>query len=140
MYTNRRFNRRRQSSFVWLTLAILFVNACGLINRAPVQGDEVEFQPAAAVMLACTAACAERGQCGTGLDGTPYVLGGQAAPLVENHDRRFLSDSNVTILASSLQTIQSVIDGGLSELRFYHVQPQDESAAGWVAGWCVVAP
>ncbi len=139
MYTNRRFNRRRNSSFVWLTLAILFVNACSLINRAPVQGDEVEFQPAAAVVLSCSTACAERGQCGTGLDGTPYVLGGQASPLVENHDRRFLANANVNVLESNLQTIESVVDGSQSQLRFYHVQPQDGSATGWVAGWCVVA-
>ena len=139
MYANRRFNWRYRLFFIWLALAMIILSACGLGNRDPVLGDQVEFQPLSEVTLACSASCAERGQCGTTNDGVQAVLGGWGSPMVENHDRLFPSGSRVTVLESNLQTIESVVDGSQSQLRFYRIQPQDGRPDGWVAGWCLAA-
>jgi hypothetical protein len=124
--------------FIALTLAVLVLAACSLGNGDPVMGNEAEFQPNAQVTLTCSPTCANYGQCGTATGGTQVVLGGWGAPLVENHDRRFIAGQTVTVLASNLQTIESVMDNTQSQLRFYQIQPPD-AAEGWVAGWCVAS-
>jgi hypothetical protein len=137
MYTNRRFNWRYRLFFAWLTFAMIVLSACGLINRGPVLGHEVEFQPQTQATISCNSTCSEYGQCGTTAEGTQMVLGGQNGPLVENHDRLFPAGTAVTILSSNLQTIESVSDGSQSQLRFYTIQFPDGRPDGWVAGWCL---
>lgn len=137
MYANRQFNRRHRLFLIWLALAMTILPACSLINRGPTLGHEVELQPQAQATLSCNNTCSEHSQCGTTPERSQVVLGGQNGPMVETHDRIFPAGTAVTILASSVQTIQTIQDGSQSQLRFYQIQPQDGRQAGWVAGWCL---
>lgn len=139
MYMDRRFNWRHGLLFIWLALIMTILSACSLLNRDLVLGSDVEFQPQTQVVMSCNSTCSEYGQCGTTGEGTQVVLGGQNAPMVENHDRLFPAGTAVTILASNLQPIESVNDGSRSDLRFYFVQLQEGQPEGWVAGWCLAA-
>jgi hypothetical protein len=137
MVTNRRFKQRHRLYWAWLALTLAVLAACSLINRGPVLGDEVEFQPQTQVTIDCNTTCSDHGQCGTAVAGNQFVLGGQAGPTVANHDRIFPGGMAATIQASSVQTIETVQSGNQSQLYFYHIQPQDGRQAGWVAGWCL---
>lgn len=116
---------------------MIILSACSVTNRGPVLGHEAEFQPQTQATISCNSTCSEYGQCGTTAEGTQVVLGGQNGPMVENHDRLFPTGTPVTILASNLQTIQSVVNNSSSQLRFYAIQFQDGRPDGWVAGWCL---
>ena len=120
-----------------LTAVALFLSACSLISRTPALGDTIELQGSATVI--CSAACAERGQCGSMTDGSQAVLGGSLGPTVAEHDRRFSSGSFVNIMESRLQTVELVAPTEPTapfDLRFYHIQLLDQPDA-WVAGWCL---
>ncbi|MCB9421464.1 MAG: hypothetical protein H6667_16795 [Ardenticatenaceae bacterium] len=139
MYTNKQFIGRRRLFLTWLTLAMIVMSACSLINRGPTLGSDIELPPQTQAIMSCNETCSGYGQCGADAAGNQYVLGGLAGPLVENHDRLFPAGTAVTILSSNLQTIQSVSDNSQSQLRFYYVQLPDGRPDGWVAGWCVAA-
>jgi 3D (Asp-Asp-Asp) domain-containing protein len=139
MYMNGRFNWRHRLVFIWLALAMTILPACSLINRGPVLGNEVEFQPQAQVTTSCNTTCSQHGQCGITAEGNQVILGGQNDPMVANQDRIFPSGTAVTILAISTQTIETVQGHVQSPLLFYQIQPQDERQPLWVAGWCLAA-
>lgn len=139
MYANRRFHWQHRLFVIWLALAMTILPACRLLNRNPILGHEAEFQPQAQVRTSCNDTCSQRGQCGLTVEGNQMILGGQNGPMVANHDRIFPSNTTVTILASSVQTIEPVLGGERSDLRFYQIQPQDGRPPGWVAGWCLAA-
>ena len=136
VYTKRRTNLPGRLRAGWITLALIALTACSLLNRSPALGDTAELQGTAVVT--CSAACGQRGQCGLSPDGNQVVLGGQAGPQVENHERLFPAGVSVTILRNRMQTVETVATGGAFDLRFYHIQPPDRDA-GWVAGWCLAA-
>ncbi len=120
-----------------LTAVSFLLAACSLINKSPALGDTTELQGSAT--LICSAACAERGQCGSLSDGSQAVLGGSLGPTVAEHDRRFSSGSIVNIMESRMQTVELVAPTQPTapfDLRFYRIQLLDQPDA-WVAGWCL---
>lgn len=136
MYANRWFNQRRKLFLTWLTLASLILSACGSTSTpTPILGHTVEFPPEKQVIVNCNATCAQRGQCGTAVNGSQVVLGG-SGPIVESHTRLFQNGTAVTILASSEQILEPIQGGDQFSLRFYQIQPEGQPA-GWVAGWCL---
>ena len=136
IYTNKRLGMRIGRHFWWLTIVLLALTACSLLNSAPALGDTAELQGQAVVT--CSAACAERGQCGTAPDGNQVVLGGWGGPMVHLHERVFPAGSTVDILESRVEIIETLITAEQSQLRFYHIQPPDR-LDGWIAGWCLAA-
>ena len=139
MYRNRRFNQGYRLFLTWLILAVLILSACSTNNAELISGDEIELLPETPAVVNCSAACSERGQCGTAVENNNIVVLGGSGPMVADHNRLFPNGTAVTILASSLQTIESLADGSQSSLHFYQIQPQDGQPAGWVAGWCLAA-
>ncbi|RMG95255.1 MAG: SH3 domain-containing protein [Chloroflexi bacterium] len=122
----------------WLTTAILLLTACaGLFGGSAQTGAEVDLQENG--RIACTAACQERGQCGTRLDNSQVIFASSQAPAVENHDLLFPGGTNVTINTSSRQVLEVIATQEQFELPFYQVTTPD-GQTGWVAGWCIISP
>lgn len=116
--------------------ALLALTACSLLNSEPTLGDTTDLQGQA--IVTCSTACAERGQCGTAVDGSRVVLGGQGGPTVENHDMVFAVDTAVPIYEMRIQQVETLATAQQFNLRFYHIQRPD-GLNGWVSGWCLAA-
>ncbi|MCP4426294.1 MAG: hypothetical protein GY803_17520 [Chloroflexi bacterium] len=138
VYADKRLKRLGHVGrrFWQLTVVLLSLAACSLMNGEPTLGSAAELQGQAVVT--CSAACAERGQCGRSANGDQVVLGGQGGPAVENHDRVFAANTAVPIYESRMQRVEPINGGEQFDLRFYHIQRPD-GADGWVAGWCLAA-
>ncbi|MCA9973105.1 MAG: hypothetical protein KC425_22960 [Anaerolineales bacterium] len=123
-----------------LALLLLALSACSLINRNA-DGSQLGHETVLAEqgVLTCSSQCRERGQCGTAGDQT-VVLGGLVQPRTSEHDLLLPANSPVTILSSQAYTVRQRLDQTEFPINFYVVSTQDNTKAGWVAGWCLAAP
>ncbi|MEM7117694.1 MAG: hypothetical protein AAF614_35000 [Chloroflexota bacterium] len=127
--------QRRIIRLILLTIVLLLLPACLSVFNSTRYGSELELEGEAVVT--CSDECSLRGQCGTGLDESVYVLGGIDAPLVQNHNRIFADNTAVTIKSRLPQNLQRIEDNQQFSLNFYEVTASESGKAGWIAGWCV---
>lgn len=100
-------------------------------------GDEQP--PAEQIVLTCSEACAQQGQCGTGADERPLVLGRSDRPETRDHNLVFNADLSITILETREEMVQSALDGQTAMQPFSFVILNDSGQQGWVANWCLAA-
>lgn len=134
-------NYMRRSTIQLLLFAsiLALATACTLLN-SPRYGNELELELDSQARVTCSEECSARGQCGTSLDESIYVLGSIDGPRVDNHNRAFVNDSAVTIKSRVPQNLQRLEDGQQFSMNFYEVTTTDLTKAGWVAGWCIASP
>ena len=126
---------------VLLTAVFLLLTACfgGGNNDTP--AEDTTADPATPltgnVVLRCNQTCLDRGQCGTLGNGDRVVLGGSTGPTVDNHDLLFPHDTAAIVQASTTGVVEPLINPTPSQQTFYLIALEDNSKAGWVAGWCV---
>lgn len=128
-------------AFMTLTALLCFLTACSLINRdtGPTSTLGHTTTLTEAGVLVCSQPCAERGQCGSRVDGGQVILGGRGQPLTTQHEVFFPADTRVDILQMAPYTVRSLTEGDPFTLNFYNIAvPGGEQ--GWVAGWCLAAP
>ena len=100
-----------------------------------------------AVILECTAACSEHGQCGTTEESpkVEVVLGGLDGPAVEpqKHDRFMPSGVTVEIKETRTERLEQV-NGRQYDQEFSRVEWRnsigDIQKTGWFADWCISYP
>ncbi|KAA3663741.1 MAG: hypothetical protein DWQ04_09285 [Chloroflexi bacterium] len=132
-------------SFFMLSLAavtaVLLLTSCfGGNNEEAAQPPPEAESPALLtgnVVLSCTQACTDRGQCGTLADGRVVILGNFEGPAVINHNLTLPADATAVIQETSTNVIETVANPTRSEQTFYQVVLSDNSKMGWVASWCV---
>jgi hypothetical protein len=135
------FSGRKKRPFLPLSLlflfALFFIFGCSLINRE--RGPEVPVveESVPQVVVACTEACANRGQCGEAEDGRSLVLGHPDSPTVSEHQMVFEHQTAMTLLALRDETLQVLATGQQFVHTFYLVTRPGDGRSGWVAGWCV---
>jgi hypothetical protein len=133
----------KQSSMGWqsiwkvaLTLfALLSLTSC--ISRLQ-GGTEAVVGLPTAVELQCTSACAERGQCGVGLNQSDNVLLSSQNPAVAGHDVAIVSGARANVRQTVTQTLRTISTQEQFQHRFYQVQIEGQETVGWVAEWCAV--
>lgn len=125
----------RWQQFALLLFSLTLLAACGLLAdpqfgaNTPLEGE---------VVVTCSPACANRGQCGDSLDRGRFVFASQNGPVVSDHDIILPVDARATVLEPPRQeTLEQVGDGQRLQIFFYHVQLVDQTQSGWVAGWCI---
>ncbi len=95
--------------------------------------------------IACTAECADRGQCGELGDGRRAVLANEGAPAVTAQNRFFVNETPVTVLDIQPRELIAARDGValIAEATsfphmFYSVT--DGTKTAWVSEWCLARP
>jgi len=95
--------------------------------------------------IACTAECADRGQCGELADGRPAVLANEGVPAVTAQNRFFVNESLVTVVDVQARELIAARDGVplIAEVTpfahvFYNVT--DGIKTAWVSEWCLARP
>lgn len=126
--------------FPWpiLVFALLFLAGCGR-EETPLAVNEQ-------VQAVCTAECSDRGQCGVLSGASQAVLANEAGPAVRFHDRYFVENTLLTILAMverQLLPAENGIPIAAVDQSFPHQFFQVANAdgkTGWISEWCVARP
>jgi hypothetical protein len=137
-------HRQRQlMPVIWLVISFLVFTAClgGGGGGAVATGADSVLVAGTPGTLVCNAACSQRAQCGSRVDGGgDVVLAGSGGPLVANHELFFPNNTAVQIGGQVLRTLQPANATEPFTMNFYFVTATDGSnKGGWVAGWCVQA-
>lgn len=132
--------------FLWILLIVVFI-AVGYFVWTQFFGGDDEEIVGSAVILECTAACSEHGQCGTTEESSKVevVLGGLDGPVVEpqKHDRFIPSGVTVEIKETRTERLEQV-NGRQYDQEFSRVEWRnsigDIQKTGWFADWCISYP
>jgi hypothetical protein len=130
--------RLRTIGFILLILATLAITAA-CRNRA------ASFSINETAQTVCNKTCAERGQCGTLIDGRRVILANLIGPAVSMHDRFFEEGTVVLVTDVSQRELIDARDGAplYQEATpfphlFYQVTAGEKTA--WVSEWCLGRP
>jgi hypothetical protein len=133
----------------WILWIILIVALAAVIYFVWVQffGSDDEEAVGSLVILECTSACTEHGQCGTTQESpkVQVVLGGIDEPVVEPlmHDRFILAGVTVEIKEARSEKLEQVngrqYDQGFSRVEWRN-SIGDVQKTGWIADWCISNP
>jgi len=134
--------------FTWLLWGLLILVLAAVIYFVWLQffGTDEEVI-GSSVILECTSACTEHGQCGT-FEETPnvqVVLGGVDAPVVEphKHDSYILAGVTAEIKEARTEKLEQV-NGRQYDQEFSRVEWRnaigDIQKTGWFADWCISNP
>lgn len=141
----RRHGKLTFDSSRWPALTILFLlpllalAAASCVGRKDepvfVLGNE-DVTLEGEATLTCSEQCRGSSQCGT-LGNSWVILASSSGPATEFHDLTFPADSQVTIIGTQMEVVQSINDPSKDQrMAFYAVEVPD-LGAGWVAGWCI---
>jgi hypothetical protein len=138
-----KYRQRQRMPIVWLVISLLAFTAClgGGGNEAVATGADSLLLAGTPGTVVCTAACSQRAQCGSRMDGQgEVVLAGSGGPLVATHELFFPNNTAVQIGGQVVRTLQPTNASEPFTMNFYFVTATDGSnKGGWVAGWCVQA-
>ena len=133
----------------WLLWILLIVAVGAVVYFVWTQffGGGDEEIVGSSVILECTAACSEHGQCGTSEESpkVEVVLGGLDGPAVEpqTHDRFIPSGVTVEIKETRTERLEQV-NGRQYDQAFSRVEWRnsigDIQKTGWFADWCIKYP
>lgn len=121
-----------------LGLALLFgvfILGCrGGDGETSVEGEAAPQQQGT---LVCSQECADRGQCGTTVNGDQTViLGHPDFPAVQDQQMTFPAESTLPVIGTQDELLQVVSTNEQFNHTFFLVQRTDERV-GWVPGWCI---
>jgi hypothetical protein len=131
---------------LWILLIVALAAVVYFVWTQFFAGDDEEVV-GSAVILECTAACTEHGQCGMSEESpkVEVVLGGLDAPAVEpnTHDRFIPSGVTVEIKETRTERLEQV-NGRQYDQDFSRVEWRntigDIQKTGWFANWCIKYP
>ena len=133
----------------WLLWILLIVALGAVVYFVWTQlfGSDDEEVVGSSVILECTPACTEHGQCGTTEESpkVKVVLGGLDAPAVEpqTHDRFIPAGVTVEIKETRTEKLEQV-NGRQYDQEFSRVEWRntigDIQKTGWFADWCIKYP
>lgn len=124
---------------VSLIFSLIFLTGClGMLQGNNNVDLSVSSPYTGAVEVQCTQTCADRGQCGTGVEGTDLVFFNSSRPAVENHDQLITPSSKGVIQQTVTETLQTISTEQQFSQPFHLVLLDGNNVQGWVAEWCVV--
>ena len=136
------FGLKRSGLFAfWVLLTMsLMLTACFGGRDAETPVEQPAAEPALLsgnVVLQCSKACSNRGQCGTAVNEAEVVFGSKIGPSVDNHDVLFPTNIVATIQNTDTRAAEEISSTIKFNLNFYQVALADGSQSGWVTEWCV---
>lgn len=127
---------KRACTLVLLSSAFLVLSACSVLKIIQDEEPEAASSEVKEATLICSEECQDRGQCGLDELGSKFVLMSKSAPVLENHDQAFQTDTLVTIVGDEIRSVIQVSNNAEIDTPFYRVALPDGGQA-WVAGWCL---
>lgn len=139
--------RRILTWLLWILLIVALAAVVYFVWTQFFGGGEEEEVVGTSVILVCSSACKEHGQCGTTVDApqVEVVLGGLDAPAVEpnTHDRFIPAAATVEIKETRSEKLEQT-NGRQYDQQFSRVEWRnsigDIQKTGWFADWCIEYP
>jgi hypothetical protein len=119
-----------------LSSTFFVLSACSVLRIIQDEQPEADPSEVEEATLICSEECQDRGQCGFDELGSEFVLMSRSAPVLENHDQAFQTDTLVTIVGDEIRSVIQINDSAEIDTPFYRVVLPDGGQA-WVAGWCL---